>query len=223
MKKNISQTLINRISTFSKNNEANNKINNENIVKSNTFYQIKQNNNKILSMNDFKSIDKNIKIPKSNPFFEKNIKNKNNNKYYKKIIFYNNNKKDSVNKTNLTKFLEEPNENIKKIYKINEYMYKSREKLPILKNSSTKNNTNSLNCSSSRLKKRNRFIFPYSKGEYKTFYNTKVNLNLEGGKINLIKKDININLPKSNSKFDYVPLGLLFKNKEKFVIQENNV
>ena len=224
LKKSASQTLINTISTRSKDNTTNNKINTGDIGKSYTFHFFKQNNNKNLIMNDFKSIDKNIKIPKSNQIFQRNIKNKHNiNKYYKKIIFHNNNEKISFNKTKLPKFLEDLNDNNKKIYRINEYMHKEKDKLPILKNNSTKDKTNSINYSSPHFNKRNKFIFQNPKGEFNALQRTKLDLNIKGGKINLIKKDINIKLPRSNSKLDYVPLGLLINSKENLLEPDNNI
>jgi len=223
LKKSASLTLINTISTRTKDNTINNKMSIGKIGKANTFYYNKM-NNKNLTMNDFKTIDKNIKIPISNPHFARNIKNKNyNNKYFKNIKFINSKEKNSFNKTNLPKFLEELNDNNKNIYKINDYMFKSKEKLPILKNNSTKNNSNSLNYSSSHLNKRNKFIFPSTKGEFNTLQRTKMDMNFKGGKINLFKKDINLKLPRSNSKLDYVPLGLLYNNKMKLLEKENNL
>ena len=45
-------------------------------------------------------------------------------------------------------------------------------------------------------------------------------MNLYGGKINLFKNDINIKIPKSNSKLDYVPYGLLFNNRANILQKE---
>ena len=221
LKKSASLSLINTLSTKTKDNTINNKISTGKIAKANTFYYNKVNNNKNLSMNDFKSIDKNIKIPRSNPYFERKVKNYNN-KYYKKIKFINNNR-SSLNKTNLPKFLEELKDNNKNIYKINDYMFKSKEKLPILKSNSLKSKSNSVNYSSSHLQKRNKFIFPSTKAEFNTLQRTKIDLNFKGGKINLFKKDINLKLPRSNSKLDYVPLGLLYNSKIKLLEHENNM
>ena len=60
LKKSASLSLINTLSTKTKDNTINNKISTGKIAKANTFYYNKVNNNKNLSMNDFKSIDKNV-------------------------------------------------------------------------------------------------------------------------------------------------------------------
>ena len=213
IKKFASNTLFNSISTITKENTTFNKMNTQKLPKSNTTYNIKQSNkNKILTMNDFKNIDKNINLPTSHPYFTRNFKQSNNNNNYKKIIF--NNSKSSFNKTNLPRFLEEINDNNKESYKINDYMHKAKYNLPRLKSQTTKYKSNSINYSLSQSKKSNKFIFPSTKEEINDLKKRKIKLKLHGGKINLFKKNININIPKSSTKYDYVPLGLLI-NKEK--------
>ena len=90
-------------------------------------------------------------------------------------------------------------------------MIKVKDKLPILNNNLFKYKDKALNNSVSYLKNRNKFIFSASNSQ---FDRTKIDLRLQGGKINLFEKDINIKIPKSNTKLDYVPLGLLFARKK---------
>ena len=211
LKKSVPPTLIQTVTTLTKDNTVNNKFNNKKLEKSATFYNVRQHKDK-LTINDFKILDKNIKIPKSLPFNEINDKNQNkSNKYYKKIKFKNFNLINNSSGGNLPKFIEELNDNNKKIIKINDYMDKVKDKLPILNNNLFKYKDKALNNSVSYLKNRNKFIFSSSNSQ---FDRTKIDLRLQGGKINLFKKDINIKIPKSNTKLDYVPLGLLFDRKK---------
>ena len=53
-------------------------------------------------------------------------------------------------------------------------------------------------------------IFLSSKGSIFNQHRRKINLNNE--KSNLFQDNTIIRIPKSNSKMDYVPLGLLFKS-----------
>ena len=221
--KNSSNVLLNTISTRTKENTSINHINTHKLVKSNTMNNLIQNQNKILEITDFKSIDKNSLIRISHPYYTRNLKIKNNindKDKFRKIVF-SDIKKQSFQHSNLPKFLEDFNDNNNNSYKINDYMNKTKNKLPMLKNYSTKYKSNSINYSVSHLKRKNKFIFPSAKGEFNDSQRKKIRLNFIGGKINLIKNDINIKLPKSNSKLDYVPLGLLF-NKEKNIHEYKN-
>ena len=213
--KNFSQSLLNTMTTLTKDT-----LNNKQIIKSNSLCNIKINKNKSLTMNDFKFIDKNIKLPSSHPYFNRNIKNNNKNSYYTKISD-NLKSKNTLIQAKPPQYLEDIQENNKNIYEINNIMEKSsRDKLPMLKNFSTKNKSNSFNYSNANLKNRNKYIFPNSKGESFNIQRNKIGLNLLGGKINLFKKDINMKIPKSNSKLDYVPFGLLFNNDESIIQNE---
>ena len=207
--KNFSQTLLNTMTTLTKDT-----LNNKQIIKTNSLCNIKINKNKSLTINNFKFIDKNIKLPSSHSYFNRNIKNNNNkNSYYTKISI-NLNSKNTLNQAKPPQYLEDIQENNKNIIE------KTRDKLPLLKNLSTKNKSNSFIYSNPHLKNRNKFIFPNSKGESFNIQRNKVNLNLFCGKINLFKNDINMKVPKSNSKLDYVPFGLLFNDSELLIQKE---
>ena len=103
------------------------------------------------------------------------------------------------------------NVSTKKLNKMNDYMEKAKDKLPILKNSLIKYKVKHMNNSISYLRSKKKFIFPATNSQ---FDKTKINLHLKGGKINLFKSDINIRIPKSNSKLDFVPPGLLLDRKK---------
>ena len=109
------------------------------------------------------------------------------------------------------KIKKELNVSTKKFNKMNDYMGKAKNKLPILKNSLRKYKGKYMNNSESYLRSKKKFIFPATNSQ---FDKTKINLRLKGGKINLFKSDINIRIPKSNSKFDFVPPGLLLDRKK---------
>ena len=83
-------------------------------------------------------------------------------------------------------------------YNIIDYKDKSNRLFPSLRNYSTKNKSKSMTN-----------IFFSSKGNL----THKNNINLNGGKINVFNFDLDNKIPKSHSKFDYVPLCLLSKNK----------
>ena len=216
--KSASQGILNSMSTLTKDNTINNLGKTKKILKSDVLNNILTNKNKSLSITDFKLIDKNIKLPSSHSYFNRNIKNADNkNSYYSKINILSNSKNSFTN-SKFPRLIEEFSDNHKSISKINGYMEK--DKLPILKYYSTKNKNNSFNCTGINLKNRKKFIFPTSKYEIRENQIKKTGLNLYGGKINLFKNDINIKIPKSNSKLDYVPYGLLFNNRANILQKE---
>jgi hypothetical protein len=216
--KSASQGMLNSMSTLTKDNTINNLGKTKKILKSDVLNNILTNKNKSLSITDFKLIDKNIKLPSSHSYFNRNIKNVDNkNSYYSKINILSNSKNSFTN-SKFPRLIEEFSDNHKSISKINGYMEK--DKLPILKYYSTKNKNNSFNCTGINLKNRKKFIFPTSKYEIRKNQIKKTGLNLYGGKINLFKNDINIKIPKSNSKLDYVPYGLLFNNRANILQKE---
>ena len=214
LKKTLSSKLIHTVTTFPKDNNIKNRFDNKKIEKSASLYDIRQHkdNDNILIINDFKKIDKTIKIPKTIHYNKRSSKNQNIDGIYNtKIKFINYNLKNNSNARNLPKFIEELNVSTKKLNKMNDYMEKAKDKLPILKNSLIKYKGKHMNNSISYLRSKKKFIFPATNSQ---FDKTKINLHLKGGKINLFKSDINIRIPKSNSKFDFVPPGLLLDRKK---------
>ena len=217
LKKNNSQNLLNTMTTLTKDT-----LNKKHIIKSNSLSNIKINKNKLLAMNDFKFIDKNIKLPFSHPHSNRNIKNNNNKNIYFTKMSINYKSKKSFNQGKMPQFLEDIKENSKDLYKIKDDIENTRDKLPLLKYFSRKNKSKSFN-NSTYLKNRNKNIFPISKEESFNIQRNKIDLNLPGGKINLFRNDIIMKIPKSNSKLDYVPFGLLFNNNKSFIQYEKKV
>ena len=165
-----------------------------NLIKSKSFYNIKLNKHKPLIINEFRTIDKYINIPSSHSYFNQNmIKNNRMNK-----IGINYMSRNSLNNIKMSKYLKYMQEKKKYSYNILDYKDKSSRLFPSLRNYSTKNKSNSMTN-----------IFFSSKGNL----THKNNINLNGGKINAFNFDFDNKIPKSHSKFDYVPLCLLSKNK----------
>ena len=182
------QTYLNTPTSLKKDKALNN------LIKSKSFYNIKLNKHKPLIINDFRTIDKYINIPSSHSYFNPNmIKNNRMNK-----IGINYMSRNSLNNIKMSKYLKYMQDKKKFSYNILDYKDKSSRLFPSLRNYSTKNKSNSMTN-----------IFFSSKGNL----THKNNINLNGGKINAFNFDLDNKIPKSHSKFDYVPLCLLSKNK----------
>ena len=182
------QTYLNTPTSLKKDKALNN------LIKSKSFYNIKLNKHKPLIINEFRTIDKYINIPSSHSYFNQNmIKNNRMNK-----IGINYMSRNSLNNIKMSKYLKYMQDKKKFSYNILDYKDKSSRLFPSLRNYSTKNKSNSMTN-----------IFFSSKGNL----THKNNINLNGGKINAFNFDLDNKIPKSHSKFDYVPLCLLSKNK----------
>ena len=196
-KKIESQSIINTPSSYKKEKEKDNALNNLIKAKSKSFYNMKmnrQNKQKHLKMNDFRTIDKYINIPGSHSYFNKRmVKINKRNKIGINYI-----SRNSSNNTKMSKYLEYVQENNKNSNKILDYKNKDKENLLFPSLSSTKNQNKSMTN-----------ILFSSKGN---FTHKRNNINLNGGKINLFNFDINKIIPRTSSKMDYVPECLLFKN-----------
>ena len=196
-KKIESQSIINTPSSYKKEKEKDNALNNLIKAKSKSFYNMKmnrQNKQKHLKMNDFRTIDKYINIPGSHSYFNKRmVKINKRNKIGINYI-----SRNSSNNTKMSKYLEYVQENNKNSNKILDYKNKDKKNLLFPSLSSTKNQNKSMTN-----------ILFSSKGNFTYKRN---NINLMGGKINLFNFDINKIIPRTSSKMDYVPECLLFKN-----------
>ena len=182
------KTYLNTPTSLKKDNALNN------LKKSNSFYNIKLNKHKPLIINDFRTIDKYINIPSSHSYFNPNmIKTNRMNKMGINYI-----SRNSLNNIKMSKYLKYMPNKKKFSYNIIDYKDKSSRLFPSLRNYSTKNKSKSMTN-----------IFFSSKGNL----THKNNINLNGGKINVFNFDLDNKIPKSHSKFDYVPLCLLSKNK----------
>ena len=182
------KTYLNTPTSLKKDNVLNN------LIKSNSFYNIKLNKHKPLIINDFRTIDKYINIPSSHSYFNPNmIKTNRMNKMGINYI-----SRNSLNNIKMSKYLKYMPNKKKFSYNIIDYKDKSSRLFPSLRNYSTKNKSKSMTN-----------IFFSSKGNL----THKNNINLNGGKINVFNFDLDNKIPKSHSKFDYVPLCLLSKNK----------
>ena len=166
-----------------------------NAINNNKISTTNHKDTKTLSIPDHKTFDKNIKLPSSHSYFNRiNHSDK-----------YGTLKKINVNNDYKTKY------NFNNINIINDYMSKkddaNKRILPILK----LNKNNSFNENNFR--------------KNKIKLDKEITNNSHASKINLIKNDTYIKIPKSNSnsKLDYVPLGLLFGNNKKKIEYESKV
>ena len=125
-KKIESQSIINTPSSYKKEKEKDNALNNLIKAKSKSFYNMKmnrQNKQKHLKMNDFRTIDKYINIPGSHSYFNKRMVKIN--KRNKICINYIS--RNSSNNTKMSKYLEYVQENNKNSNKILDYKNKDKE------------------------------------------------------------------------------------------------
>ena len=188
LKKTETQDIFDSMTILNKDNILNN------LMKSKSQKSFKKQKPSI--MNDFRTIDKYIKIPASSSYFDRNVfKNNEKNNYYNKIRI-NYNPKNNIRQSGYLQDIK----NSKNSYKILDYKDKAKGIFPSIRNYSTKNKSNSMTN-----------IFLSSKGSIFNQHRRKINLNNE--KSNLFQDNTIIRIPKSNSKMDYVPLGLLFKSK----------
>ena len=189
LKKTETQNIFDSMTILNKDKILNNLMKS----KSQSSFKIKKQKPSI--MNDFRTIDKYIKIPSSSSYFNRNVfKNNEKNNYYNKIRI-NYNPKNNIRQSGYLQDIK----NSKNSYKILDYKDKAKGIFPSIRNYSTKNKSNSMTN-----------IFLSSKGSIFNQHLRKINLNNE--KSNLFQDNTIIRIPKSNSKMDYVPLGLLFKS-----------